>query len=133
NGRSARVLLVEDDPAVRKLLAELLRGEGVAVDEAGDGGAALKAVEAARPDLMILDLLLPGTDGFAVIEAVRQGRELAGLPILVVTAKDLTPEERRLLQGRTQALLEKHLLTQEKLHAQLEALGLFRKAAGAGS
>jgi PAS domain S-box-containing protein len=123
-GQGARVLVVDDDPAARKLLGELLRGEGAEVVEAGDGAQALEALHGARPDLLLVDLLMPGTDGFAVVDEVRARPDLDDLPILVVTAKDLTESDRQRLTGRIQALLSKDRLSPERLREYLAALGL---------
>jgi CheY-like chemotaxis protein len=127
-----RVLLVDDEPATRKLVGDLLRGEGAQVREAANGREALALLNEEAPDLVLLDLLMPELDGFAVIEAIRARADLAGLPVLVVTAADLTGEDRERLNGHIQALLSKDRLSAEKLRRHLEALGLVpRQAAGA--
>jgi PAS domain S-box-containing protein len=131
-GGSPKALVVEDDPAVRKMTGDLLRAQGVHVTEAADGRAALAALEADRPDLVVLDLMLPEMDGFGVVEAVRARPDWGQLPILVVTAKDLTEGERRRLKGRIQALLAKEKLTPEKFCQQLADLGLLGGAARNG-
>jgi len=66
-----RVLVVDDEPIVREVLSRYLRDEGFAVDEAGDGDQALAAIERARPDVVILDLMLPRMDGFEVFRRLR--------------------------------------------------------------
>src|SRR5262249_32018047 len=114
-----RVLVVDDDPAARKLLGDLLRERGAAVREAAGGQEALAALAGEVPALLLLDLLMPDTDGFAVIEQVRGPLGLAALPVVVVTAKDLDSGERESLQGRIQALWQKTLLTPEGLREQL--------------
>lgn len=125
-GRSARVLVVDDDPAVRKLVGDMLRAEGAEVTEAGGGREAVEYLAREAPDLIVLDLMMPDTDGFAVVESVRARPGMEAVPILVVTSKDVTPEDRKLLNGRTQALLHKHLLTPDRLHGHLKALGLIQ-------
>jgi PAS domain S-box-containing protein len=123
-GRPPRVLVVDDDPTARKLLGDLLRAEGAEVHEAADGRQALEDIRALQPDVVLLDLIMPEVDGFDVIAQVRGACELAGLPIVVVTAGDLDSHDRQRLQGRIQALLEKSVLTPERLREQLRALGV---------
>ena len=86
NGTSARILLVEDDHPTRRAIASNLAAHGYRVDEAPDGAAALRQWEQARPDLILLDLGLPDTDGIAV---VRQVRRDATTPIIILSARDL--------------------------------------------
>ncbi len=79
------VLVIEDDDAIRRLVSDTLAGEGLLVKEAADGYAAVELARADRPDLVVLDIMLPGLDGLTVAEQLRQlyGDEL---PILVMTA-----------------------------------------------
>jgi two-component system, OmpR family, response regulator MprA len=83
---SDSILVVDDDAAIRRMLARTLEAEGYAVELAGDGGAALAAIERLVPDVLVLDVAMPGLDGLAVSRAVRK-RGLA-LPILMLTARD---------------------------------------------
>src|SRR5580658_3935682 len=87
--RSARyrVLVVEDDADIRELIRYNLAEEGFAVDEAADGAQALDRVRRRVPDLMVLDLMLPGMPGLEICRQMRAGRDTAQLPILIVTAK----------------------------------------------
>ena len=80
-----RILIVDDAPELRALLRDYLRGKGFAVDLAEDGAAMRKAMAAAAPDLVILDLMLPGEDGLALCRALRA--ESPSLPILMLTAR----------------------------------------------
>ena len=77
------------------------------------------------PDLVVLDLLMPEMDGFAVVEAIRGEPAWDRLPIIVTTAKDLTEEERKRLTGRAQALVAKHGLTPDKLRELLGERGRY--------
>jgi len=88
----ARVLLVEDHATMRASLRAILVAEGHAVEEAVDGRAALEAIAAAPPDLVVLDLHVPVIDGGGVLAALRASPDTAGLPVIVVTA---TGEEER--------------------------------------
>jgi two-component system KDP operon response regulator KdpE len=82
---ATRVLLVEDDPQMRAMIAAFLDGHGISVTEAADAGEATRAWEARRPDLVVLDLGLPDLDGIIIIRRLR--RE-AATPILVISARD---------------------------------------------
>ena len=81
--------MVEDDPTVREVVATYLRAAGFCVDEAGDGLLALRMVEAAVPDLVILDRLLPGIDG---LEVARRMHRIAPVPIIMLTALGSTED-----------------------------------------
>jgi DNA-binding response OmpR family regulator len=81
---SARVLVVEDDPTVRDVVVRYLLHEGHDVDAVGDGLDAIAAADARWPDLVVLDLMLPGIDGF---EVCRRLREKAPLPVIMLTAR----------------------------------------------
>lgn len=80
-----RILVVDDEPALREPLAFLLEKEGFEVDTAADGRAALDQFERSAPDLILLDLMLPGTSG---LEVCRQVRATSSVPIIMLTAKD---------------------------------------------
>jgi len=82
----AAILVVDDDPPILRMLGRTLEAEGYAVSAAADGGAALAAVERSTPDLLVLDVAMPGVDGLAVCRRLRS-RGLA-VPILLLTARD---------------------------------------------
>jgi two-component system OmpR family response regulator len=87
----ARLLVVEDEPNIRELLSTSLRFAGFEVHTAGDGATALKLAETARPDLLVLDVMLPDMDGFAVTRRLRdQGRRM---PVVFLTARDDTHDK----------------------------------------
>ena len=86
---SARVLVVDDDPALAEMLGIVLRGEGFEPAFVSDGDAALGAFRREKPDVVLLDLMLPGTDG---IEVCRQIRAESGVPIVMLTAKGDTDD-----------------------------------------
>lgn len=85
--RDKTVLVVDDDPVMREFIAGLLKGEGYQVFTAADGGEALEAAEDVRPDLVTMDLLMPGMDGGTTIRHLRALPELSKTPILVISVK----------------------------------------------
>ena len=82
-----RVLLVDDDPAILRLLEVNFRMEGFEVDAAGHGEEAIAAAEAARPDVAILDLMLPGMDGREILARLRSMAATADVPVVFLTAR----------------------------------------------
>lgn len=109
------VLVVEDDADVREMLRRTLLEEGWTVTEATNGQEALERVAAQRPKLIVLDLMLPQMDGFAFIETLRQREAGWPIPIIVVTAKDLTSEDRHRLNGAVEQILQKGAYSREEL------------------
>lgn len=93
---SGSILIVEDHPTMREAMRLVLEGEGYVLHEAADGAAALEVIRTIRPDLVFLDLNIPGTSGSEVLTALRSDPETAGVHVIVVTA---TGEE-----GRAEAL-----------------------------
>ena len=88
-----RILVVDDEPNITDLVAMALRYEGFEVETAGTGGAALTAVDAFHPELLILDLMLPDLDGFAVTERLQAAR--SKVPVLFLTARDAVEDKVR--------------------------------------
>ncbi|MBN1428828.1 MAG: response regulator transcription factor [Anaerolineae bacterium] len=81
------ILVVEDEEVVRETLAYNLQQEGYAVLTTGDGSESLKVVREQRPDLIVLDIMLPGMDGLSVCRALRRDKEIAYIPIIMLTAR----------------------------------------------
>lgn len=103
-----RVLLVEDDRATRALLRRTLEAANWTVFEAGDGCSALVAVREHSPALIVLDLMLPGMDGFEFITELRAVAVWQAIPVIVVTALELTPSDRQRLNGYVEHILQKN-------------------------
>lgn len=125
-----RVLVVDDQPEDLELLSRILEDqEGYEVITATGGLEGIHRIQEQRPDLVILDLLMPEVDGFSVLEAVKSNEATRSIPIIVVTAKDLSQEERDTLSSRVEALLQKGLCDQQELLADV-ATALERLAVG---
>ncbi|MEJ2210924.1 MAG: response regulator [Anaerolineae bacterium] len=91
----ATVLVVEDDPNIRDIVAMILSDAGYRVLKAGDGGAALALVQQERPALIVSDVKMPGLDGFGLCEQIRADRDLAQIPFIFLTASDEHADVRR--------------------------------------
>jgi CheY-like chemotaxis protein len=127
-GSDQRALVVDDKAENRAMLRRALEKEGWQVSEAENGRVALEKVADSRPSLILLDLMMPVMDGFEFVMEMRQVEAWRGIPIVVVTAKDLTEADRRRLNGDVAGLIQKGGLDRESLLAQLR-----EQVAGAGS
>ncbi len=116
---AARALVVDDDAASREVLAHMLEGEGLRVDQAENGQVALDRLTAELPDIILLDLMMPTVDGFEFIRIARQDTRFAGVPIVVLTAKDLTSDELRRLADSVEEVFAKSALDHDKLLAEI--------------
>lgn len=106
--RFPKVAIVEDTTEARRLIRRILQSQGnFTILEASNGREGLDLIQKELPDLVIIDLMMPEMDGFTVIEALRAKQETAVIPVIVVTAKELTPDEKDRLSGHIQALLQK--------------------------
>lgn len=103
-----RVVVVEDNEAAARLMSRLLEArENCEVYMATDGAAGLRIIRDMHPDLVITDLMMPDVDGFTVIDTMKSDPALANIPIVVVTAKELTAQERHKLLAQTDLILQK--------------------------
>jgi signal transduction histidine kinase/CheY-like chemotaxis protein len=102
-----RVLVVEDDAHTRGWLARILREDGWELAEAENGRVALERLPLARPDIVLLDLMMPEMDGFEFVDEIRRHDETRHLPLIVLTAADLTEDDHRRLNGGIQKILRK--------------------------
>jgi signal transduction histidine kinase/CheY-like chemotaxis protein len=113
------VLLVEDDQDARAIMARDLQKAGWDVTEAANGQEALDAMAQKQPGMVVLDLMMPVLDGFGFLAEMRANSAWQDIPVIVVTAKDLTPEERTELSDVTAKVLEKNSYTREQLLEQV--------------
>ena len=116
------VLVVEDDADTCDTLRRMLEKEGWTVSEAENGRVALARIAARRPDVVLLDLMMPEMDGFEFVAELRKRQEWRTIPVVVVTAKDLTPEERQLLSGHVEKILQKAAYSREDLLREVRDL-----------
>lgn len=121
--RFPRILIVDDNPDVRRLIRRILQSQGeYKLYEATNG---LEAIEMARrelPNLIILDLMMPEMDGFAVLNELKKSPETAEIPVIVVTAKELTPNEKDRLRGHIQTLMQKGDFMSDEFMDEVRAL-----------
>jgi PAS domain S-box-containing protein len=102
-----RALIVDDDPVSRATMRPALEAEGWVVDVAADGETGLRRVAEAPPDLILLDLMMPGMSGFEVATELHRNPVSRSIPVVVMTAKDLTQEDRQRLNGHVARVLQK--------------------------
>jgi threonine synthase len=114
--RVRSIAILEDDPQSALLLRRILQAQGkYHIFEAHDGAEGFEMIQRERPDLILLDLMMPGMDGFQVLEALKADEELSKVPVIVVTAKELTAAERERLSGQIETLMQKGDFTDEDL------------------
>ena len=116
---SCPVLLVEDDVDARSIMAHALEKSGWKVSEASNGQEALDMMVDVQPRLILLDLMMPVMDGFGFLAEMRTNPEWQQIPVIVVTAKDLTAEDRARLSGCVEEVLEKNAYSREQLLKQV--------------
>ena len=121
-----RVLVVDDERANRDLLREILEPVGFDVILAGGGQEAMQLAESTPPDLVLLDLLMPGISGFDVVERLRGNASTKAIPIIVLTAKDLTDDDKALLSGRVSRILARRSTGAADLLSQLQEVLVHR-------
>ena len=117
-----RALVIDDDPETRELLSRTLQRQGWTTAIAEDGRIALDAMATQKPDLILLDLLMPRLDGFEFVSELRKRQDWRSIPIIVITAKTLTNEDRLVLQDRVWKVLEKGGFSRDKLLAELREI-----------
>jgi CheY-like chemotaxis protein len=115
-GRVLRdVVVIDDDPIESRVLSTALSDEGLEVTAFTGGPPALEWLAQHTPDLITLDLMMPGMDGFEVLDALRRQEHLKDVPVLIITAKDIFPEDRTRLNGRISAIIQKGPRQREEL------------------
>jgi len=121
--RSAeRVMVVEDDPDARELFRTYLEGVGMDVVAAGNGSEALRMIGQESPDAIVLDLMMPVMDGMTFLQRLREIPEFIGIPVIVVTSKELTAEDREELQEKASAVIQKGEQVEDRLKDFFESI-----------
>ncbi len=118
-GEAPLALVVEDDPESRDVLRRFLENDGWKVDQAENGRVAIERLQTRIPTLILLDLMMPEMDGFEFVSHLKQNEVLRRIPIIVVTAKDLTEEDRHRLNGQVSRVLQKGAYSREELLAEV--------------
>jgi PAS domain S-box-containing protein len=122
--RTHVVLVVEDDADTRQMFQRILQKEGWQVITAENGRVGLEQYQASAPDLVLLDLMMPEMDGFQFLERLRQDEEGRSLPVIVVTAMDLSSRDRDRLNGSVEKILQKGAYDRDRLLAEVNQLVL---------
>jgi len=117
--RDVRVLVVDDDPSAVRLLTDMLEPAGFRVVPANGGAEGVALARSERPDLILLDLMMPEVSGFQVVEALKGDPATCQIPILVVTAKELTEADKEQLRNHVAAIFGKGTLARVDLLAWL--------------
>ncbi len=129
--KSVSVLIVEDDPAVRELLRRAIESQGWTATEAVNGREGLDQLAQAKPNLILLDLMMPEVDGFEFMYQLRRDPSHKSTPVIVITAKDLTKEDRELLNGAVSKILTKAEFDLDDLLREIK--DLTRPGSGTGT
>jgi CheY-like chemotaxis protein len=119
-----RILCVDDDPLIRQMFGDILRFRGYTVDEADDGESALQRATRERPDLILLDIMMPGIDGFEVCRRLKADPDLRDVPIIILTAMTDPALNTRAFQVGAELALRKPAETTVVLRTIEAALGL---------
>lgn len=121
--RYPRIAIVDDTPDARRLIRRILQSQGnYTIFEAEDGRSAIDLARRELPDLIVLDLMMPETDGFAVLDALKADPSTAPIPVVVVTAKELTAWEQQRLQGQVHSLMQKGEFLSDDLLEEVRSL-----------
>jgi threonine synthase len=121
--RFPKIVIVEDTTEARRLIRRILQSQGsFTILEASNGRDGLDLIQRELPDLVVLDLMMPEMDGFTVIEALRAKQETATIPVIVATAKELTPDEKNRLSGQIQSLMQKGDFLNDEFLEEVKAL-----------
>jgi CheY-like chemotaxis protein len=116
------VMVVEDDPTTLQMMATILRKAGWEVCKAENGRIALEKLPTCQPDLILLDLMMPEMDGFQFVARLREHLEWRKIPVVVLTAKDVTNEDRIRLHHLVQNVFQKGAYDRERLLSEIHEL-----------
>ncbi|MGA8763630.1 MAG: response regulator [Candidatus Sulfotelmatobacter sp.] len=111
-----KILVVDDDPDLLRALRLRLRAKNCEISTAADGYSAIAAAQKERPDLIILDIGLPAGDGFVVLERLQNSDQLAGIPVIVLSARDPHGNQQRALKAGATMFFQKPVDNEELMH-----------------
>jgi len=121
--RFPRIAIVDDEPNVRTLIRRILQSQGnYQFFEASNGKDAVEMISREHPSLVLLDLMMPDMDGFQVMDALQTKKETKDIPIIVITAKELTPAENKRMKGHIHSLMQKGDFMNDDLLDEVRAL-----------
>jgi CheY-like chemotaxis protein len=118
-GRALKVLVIDDDPDAVELVASRIQGLASAVVRAYGGAEGIAAARLQLPDVIVLDLMMPEMSGFDVVKSLSEQGATAGIPVLIVTAKQITADDRADLNGHVTAIMEKTEFSRERFIAEV--------------
>ena len=117
-----KILVVDDEPAIREIVQRTLEKEGWEISQAADGQEALKQITQNTPEIILLDLMMPNMDGFEFLTELRKTESGRDIPVIVITAMDLTEGDQQRLNGHVQQILQKGAYRQEDLLIEVRTL-----------
>ena len=116
---SQSILIVEDDETTREMLKKSLASNDFKVRIAKNGKEGLEKVKESKPGLVLLDLMMPEMDGFEFAEKLRENKDWLDIPVVVITAKDLTSEDHNRLKGNVEAIMQKGSYSKKQLLSEV--------------
>lgn len=121
--RYPRIAIVDDQEHVRRLVRRILQAQGnYTLFEAKDGKAAVELIQKELPDLVILDLMMPEMDGFSVLDVLKSNPDTSKIPVIVITAQELTNDEKTRLEGQIEILMQKGDFMSDELLEEVKSL-----------
>jgi CheY-like chemotaxis protein len=117
-----RILVVDDDPLLRERVRSWLDGQPWTVSEASNGREALSRIQESKPDLILLDLMMPEMDGFQVVADLQRSADWRDIPVIVITARDLDAKDRERLNSGIRSVLVKESFHPSELIARIRRL-----------
>ena len=118
--RQEKVLVVDDTPADVRLVASILEAEGIGVLRAYGGEEGVRIAKESKPALIVLEILMPDLSGFEVIKKLREDEETRDIPIIVLTVKELTEKEFKMLEEQTRAIMTKTTFRREDFLSEVK-------------
>lgn len=122
DNRNDSILIIDDDQSTRNMMQRMLEKDGWTVETAENGRIGLERALLRMPTLILLDLMMPEMDGFQFVDELRTREALRAVPVVVVTAKDLSPQDRERLEGYVKLIVQKGAFSREQLLAELHKL-----------